>query len=371
MLLPSLRVRLGPLLLSVAGLAPLAACAQGVAADGDSDATDSDATDSDTTDSDTSDDGPGIDAGPFDPDAGPPPDATSALTGWQPVAPPLAAGADYAVPALTIDAAGKAIVAFLTDPSAGTGAAERSFEVQRAVAGEWHAVGERLSTANYLTIPQITAAPGGELWLTWTTGDRSAVRRWDGATWTIPAGTPLGDHSTYLPHTSVAIGPDGEPWVAYDEHVSPATNEQVYVRSGARYPGESGARQPVHTVYGGAHLFTADTARKLGELALRALETYAPDAATFAERDAASTRWRPVYSAWSRSCGASRSRTSASTSRTATATAPDAEEDGHAAAAATEVAAGRAPARCRRSSASASSRCPELAPRRCGRSTSS
>src|SRR5688500_12438886 len=49
------------------------------------------------------------------------------------------------------------------------------------------------------------------------------------------------------------------------------------------YPGDSGARQPVHTVYGGAHLFTSDTAKKLGELALRSLETYAPDAATFAE----------------------------------------------------------------------------------------
>ncbi|MEZ4365732.1 MAG: hypothetical protein R2939_05530 [Kofleriaceae bacterium] len=51
---------------------------------------------------------------------------------------------------------------------------------------------------------------------------------------------------------------------------------------GRRYPGESGARQPVHTVYGGAHLFTAQTARKLGDVALRSLETYAPDPATFA-----------------------------------------------------------------------------------------
>lgn len=49
-----------------------------------------------------------------------------------------------------------------------------------------------------------------------------------------------------------------------------------------RYPGESGARQPVHTVYGGAHLFRADSARKLGERALRVLDEYAPDAATFA-----------------------------------------------------------------------------------------
>jgi citrate lyase beta subunit len=44
-----------------------------------------------------------------------------------------------------------------------------------------------------------------------------------------------------------------------------------------RYPGEVGTRQPVHTVYGGAHLFTADTAQKLGRVALRALEEYAPD----------------------------------------------------------------------------------------------
>jgi len=49
------------------------------------------------------------------------------------------------------------------------------------------------------------------------------------------------------------------------------------------YPGDSGARQPVHTVYGGAHLFSSETAKKLGELAIRSLETYAPDATTFAE----------------------------------------------------------------------------------------
>jgi hypothetical protein len=49
-----------------------------------------------------------------------------------------------------------------------------------------------------------------------------------------------------------------------------------------RFPGESGRRQPVHTVYGGAHLFRADTARRLGELALRSLKEYAPDSITFA-----------------------------------------------------------------------------------------
>lgn len=50
-----------------------------------------------------------------------------------------------------------------------------------------------------------------------------------------------------------------------------------------RYPGESNRRQAVHTVYGGAHLFRADSAEKLGAVALRSLEEYAPDAATLAQ----------------------------------------------------------------------------------------
>ncbi|MFZ5446717.1 MAG: DUF6986 family protein [Myxococcota bacterium] len=56
--------------------------------------------------------------------------------------------------------------------------------------------------------------------------------------------------------------------------------QEAYV---ARFPGDSGARQPVHVVYGGAHLFKADTAQKLGALSRQALATYAPDAASLAE----------------------------------------------------------------------------------------
>ncbi len=41
-------------------------------------------------------------------------------------------------------------------------------------------------------------------------------------------------------------------------------------------------RQPIHSVYGGAHLFKATTHRKLGQLALRNLETYAPNFAGLA-----------------------------------------------------------------------------------------
>ena len=48
------------------------------------------------------------------------------------------------------------------------------------------------------------------------------------------------------------------------------------------FPGDSPARQPVHTVYGGAHLFKADAASKLGAVALRSMQEHAPDATTFA-----------------------------------------------------------------------------------------
>jgi citrate lyase beta subunit len=49
-----------------------------------------------------------------------------------------------------------------------------------------------------------------------------------------------------------------------------------------KYPGESGRRQPVHTVYGGAHLFKSDSAQRLGSLARRALDQYGPDFLAFA-----------------------------------------------------------------------------------------
>ncbi|MEC9072379.1 MAG: phosphoenolpyruvate kinase, partial [Myxococcota bacterium] len=49
-----------------------------------------------------------------------------------------------------------------------------------------------------------------------------------------------------------------------------------------RYPGDSPNRQPLHTVYGGAQLFKATTANKLGELATRSMDAYAPDAPSFA-----------------------------------------------------------------------------------------
>ncbi len=66
--------------------------------------------------------------------------------------------------------------------------------------------------------------------------------------------------------------------------VAPVLARLTEVNAGfvARVPGESSTRQPVHTVYGGADLFRADSAPKLGELALRVMDEYAPDAVTFA-----------------------------------------------------------------------------------------
>jgi hypothetical protein len=49
-----------------------------------------------------------------------------------------------------------------------------------------------------------------------------------------------------------------------------------------QYPGETGRRQPVHTVYGGAHLFRADSAQRLGQVAERAFAENASDFVVFA-----------------------------------------------------------------------------------------
>jgi len=49
------------------------------------------------------------------------------------------------------------------------------------------------------------------------------------------------------------------------------------------YPGDKPDRQPVHTVYGGANLFKSDTCMKMGDIALKSLQTYSPDFVTLAK----------------------------------------------------------------------------------------
>jgi hypothetical protein len=118
--------------------------------------------------------------------------------------------------------------------------------------------------------------------------------------------------------------------------------------AGARaYPGEHEDRQPVHTVYGGAHLFRANTAQRLGALATTALEEYAPDAETLAR----ALRFNEIDGLTPQLAGAVRARVVEKLAREPVedfrldfedgyGNRPDEEEDGHAQSAAQEVAAG-------------------------------
>jgi len=63
----------------------------------------------------------------------------------------------------------------------------------------------------------------------------------------------------------------------------------------ALHPGDPPRRQPVHVVYGGGHLFRADTAAKLGEVALRAMAEYAPDPAALEQALGLGALAEPVY----------------------------------------------------------------------------
>jgi citrate lyase beta subunit len=55
---------------------------------------------------------------------------------------------------------------------------------------------------------------------------------------------------------------------------------EANLKFAAAHPGESPGRQPVHTVYGGAQLFSSDSVPKLGAIALRAMDAYAANAQT-------------------------------------------------------------------------------------------
>jgi hypothetical protein len=54
-------------------------------------------------------------------------------------------------------------------------------------------------------------------------------------------------------------------------------------RFASRYPGEVSDRQPVHTVYGGAQLYKSTSTGRMGQLALTALDRYAPSGALLAD----------------------------------------------------------------------------------------
>ena len=114
-----------------------------------------------------------------------------------------------------------------------------------------------------------------------------------------------------------------------------------------RYPGESNRRQPVHVVYGGAHLFKADTARRLGAVSRKTLTQYAPDGDSLAK--ALGADWSPPFAT------DLHARITAKLDREPVedfrldfedgyGSRPDAEEDAHAVSSAREVADGLAAA---------------------------
>lgn len=109
----------------------------------------------------------------------------------------------------------------------------------------------------------------------------------------------------------------------------------------ARYPGERTGRQPVHTVYGGGHLFRRDTAPRMGELALRSLEEYGGSAMAFAGAvgmpEALGER---VFRLVQQKLVTEPVEDYRIDFEDGYGSRPDAEEDAHAAAAAREVAAG-------------------------------
>jgi hypothetical protein len=126
-----------------------------------------------------------------------------------------------------------------------------------------------------------------------------------------------------------------------DEIIKPLrqANEQF----AKHYPGETGRRQPVHTVYGGAHLFKSDSAQRLGSLARRSLEQFAPDVATFAEAiglPGNAELHTTIYQRVTEKLQREPVEDFRIDFEDGYGNRPDAEEDGHAASAAAEVAEG-------------------------------
>ena len=100
-------------------------------------------------------------------------------------------------------------------------------------------------------------------------------------------------------------------------------------------------RQPIHTVYGGAHLFKADTAKKLGATALKVMDEHLPDAQTLAAAlGVAAGAADRVHARVREKLQREPVEDFRLDFEDGYGNRPDAEEDGHAGSAAAEVAAG-------------------------------
>ena len=109
----------------------------------------------------------------------------------------------------------------------------------------------------------------------------------------------------------------------------------------ASFPGDPEERQPVHSVYGGAHLFKSDTSKKFSQLALKAMAENAPDASSLASALSIDPRLaETVYDRVRRKLEAEAVEDFRIDFEDGYGNRPDAEEDAHAAQAAEEVAKG-------------------------------
>lgn len=74
--------------------------------------------------------------------------------------------------------------------------------------------------------------------------------------------------------------------------------EEANRRFLGHYPGDRGDRQPIHTLYGGAQLYRAETTEKIGELARKHFAEYAPDAKALkqaVEGKGSEALWKTIY----------------------------------------------------------------------------
>ena len=118
--------------------------------------------------------------------------------------------------------------------------------------------------------------------------------------------------------------------------------ETALVPFNQRFAGSAGERQPVHTVYGGAHLFKFDTTKKLGEVALRFLREFGGSPTLFARAIGIDDDWiaERVYPRIVEKLNREPVEDFRIDFEDGYGNRPDDEEDGHAASAAREVARG-------------------------------
>ncbi len=152
-------------------------------------------------------------------------DASLGLTGWHPLGAPIGSSTNNLIPAVAIDGTGLPFVAIV----AGTDTSSFGIEVHRAVNNAWTLVGPRIPTGT-MTVPAI-AATGSTYHVAWPAGSSRQVRTWNGASWSAPAGTPVGSYTTFLGHVSLALDAASQLWVAYNEHSAAQTAERVFVNA--------------------------------------------------------------------------------------------------------------------------------------------